>query len=168
MTHRVSAGLAWRSRMGLRRPALTTLVLMLTTYTLVCGGPLSGPVRAEAAVTHFISSSRLVFFHAALGHGRRADCVKNGTGTYPQLRCDRFRFRPPPAAQGVTVQIYRGKAGRYLPSDAVPDPSGGRLKAGHVLQLGRFSCRALVTRLRCRDIRTSHGFVMRARSVRFF
>jgi hypothetical protein len=168
MAHRVFAGLAVRSREGLRLRSLTTLVLMLTTCTLVGGGPLSGPVRAEAAVTHFISSSRLVFFHAALGHRRRADCVKNGTGTYPQLRCDRFRFRPPPAAQEVTVQIYRGKAGRYLPSDALPDPSGSLLRAGHVLQLGRFSCRALVARMRCRDIRTGHGFVMRARSVRFF
>jgi hypothetical protein len=168
MTHRVFAGLAVRSREGLRRRSLTTLVLMLTTCTLVGGGPVGGPVRADAAVTHVVRSSRLVFFHAALGHGRRADCVKNGTGTYPQLRCDRFRFRPPPAAQGVSVQIFRGKAGRYVPSDAVPDPSGSRLRAGHVLQLGRFSCRALVARLRCRDIRTGHGFVMRARSVRFF
>jgi hypothetical protein len=164
MTHRMFDGLAVRIRTELRRPALATLVLMLTACTLVG----VGPVRAEAADGPFMSSSRLVFFHVALGHGRRADCVKNGTGAAPQLRCDRFRFRPTPATQEVTVQIFRGKAGRYQPSDSVPDPSGNRLRAGHVLQLGRFTCRAFVARIRCRDIRTGHGFVMRARSVEFF
>jgi hypothetical protein len=164
MTHRAFAGLAMRIRTELRRPALTTLVLMLSTCTLVG----VGPVHAEAAVGHVVSSSRLVFFHVALGHGRRADCVKNGTGTYPQLRCDRFRFRPPPATQKVTVQIFRGKAERYQPSDAVPDPSGHRLRAGHRLRLDTFTCRASVARIRCRDISTGHGFVMRARSVEFF
>lgn len=146
----------------MRIPALW---MMGVVVTIACVGPASaaptsstsrGPAMSANAR---ISSSALHFFHVRLSPSRRADCVVQAVGSprNPELRCDRFRLGPR-GAQEISVHIVRGEASRLDPSDALPDPAGARLRAGHTLRVGPYACLATRHSIRCRDRNTGHGF----------
>jgi hypothetical protein len=147
---------------------IRALWLIGVVVTIACVGPASaapaaGPSRGTATSAQGrSSSSALHFFHVRLSAARRADCVVQGVGSprHPELRCDRFRLGPS-GSQEISVHIVKGKASRLDPSDALPDPSGARLRAGRTLRIGPYACRATRHSIRCRDRHSGHGFRMR-------
>jgi hypothetical protein len=136
--------------------------------TIACVAPASAALTASPSRGPSLSaqwrssSSALHFFHVRLSATRRADCVVQAASSprRSELRCDRFRLGPS-GSQEISVHIVNGTASRLDPSDALPDPAGARLRAGHALRIGPYACRATRHSIRCRDRHTGHGFRMR-------
>lgn len=111
--------------------------------------------------------SALPSFHVRLGLSHRANCIaSDGKPRQRVLRCDRYQFGK---GQELSVQIVRGRASRPAdPSDATGDPIGPRLRAGKTWREGRFECRATQRAVRCQDLRTDHGFRLKAHRLIIF
>jgi hypothetical protein len=151
----------------MKRSLLSMVLGFVAVFALVAQVPAVATdvgVRRLPHQSAQVEPAHWVSFHARLGSGKRADCRTTGRAAKLYLRCDRYDKQ---SGQELSVTIVGGKAQRLVnPSDAIGDPVGRKLRADETWRRGAVRCRATGTSLRCRDVNTGHGFVVKAHLLR--